>query len=122
MTVRGAVASLAQSVRDKLDPVAAKQRQEAEREREFRAYERRTDLRWLLANPQGRRIAANLLTRCHLMANAPDPKAEGRRELGLALFGELVGASPEEALELFRMDPAFQRAVEAAKPKDAEKT
>jgi hypothetical protein len=49
-------------------------------------------------------------------------QAEGRRQLGLLIFGELVGAQPEEALALFKQDPAWERALEAVKTKDAGKT
>ena len=127
MTISTALSSISQGVRDRLDPEAAKRRQEAARDQEIRAAERRMDLRWLLGDARGRRIAALLLSRCHLIASTFQSdqrltdRAEGRRELGLLLFAEMTGAAPEETLDLFRLDPAWQRARDAAKPKDAKK-
>lgn len=117
-----------QGVRDLIDPQAAKARKEAEADLARRTAERRLDLRWMLGDARGRRIAANLLTRCHLLASTYHAdarlgdQAEGRRILGLQLFSEMVTAAPEEALALFEQSPTWQAAREAAKPKDAGKT
>jgi len=116
-----------QGARDILHPAAAKARKAAEADAKHRALEERLDLRWLLSDARGRRIASRILSRCNLLGGTFHTdqrlcdRAEGRREFALSLFGDLVGAAPEEALDLFRQDPAFQRAIEAAKPKDAGK-
>lgn len=116
-----------QGARDIIDPVGARARKESEEEARRRAAEERLDLRWLLSDARGRRIAAHLLSRCHLLSGtfANDQRLtdrnEGRREFALSLFADFVGAAPEQALDLFRQDPAFLRAVEASRPKDAGK-
>lgn len=114
-----------QGARDIIDPAAAKARKAAEEETKRRAAEERMDLRWLLSDPRGRRIAARILARCHMLSGtfATDQRltdrAEGRREFALSLFADLVTASPDEALALFNLDPTVQRAKDALKVKNA---
>ena len=121
MTIRQAL----QGARDIINPAAAEARKKAEAEAKHRAAEERLDLRWLLSDARGRRIAARILSRCHLLAStyASDQRiterAEGRREFALSLFGDLVSASPDEALDLFQLDPTVRRHKQDLKASNA---
>lgn len=59
------------------------------------------DLRWLLANPQGRRIASRMLAETGVFRSSFNHSgsvmafSEGRRQIGLWLTAELMEASPE---------------------------
>lgn len=114
-----------QGARDIINPAAAKARKEAEEEAKRRAAEERLDLRWLLSDTRGRRIASRILARCHLLAATYSAeqritdRAEGRREFALSWFGDLVSAAPDEALALFNLDPTVQRAKESLKVRNA---
>lgn len=67
----------------------------ARREREL------NDLRWLLAHPQGRRIASRLLDRAGVFRSSFNTSgsvmafSEGKRDAGLFLMAELTDASPD---------------------------
>ncbi len=117
--------SAMQSVRDIIRPAQAKARKEAAAQAALRAAEERMDLRWLLSDPRGKRIVARILSRCHLLAPTSQTdqrkteQAEGRREFAISFWSDMVGAAPDEALSLFHLDPGFQRAREAGKPKDS---
>lgn len=81
-----------------------RQEREAEAD-EAEALERRRkeveDLRWLLANPQGRRIAARMLSETGVFRSSFNHSgslmafSEGKRQIGLWLTAELLEASPD---------------------------
>lgn len=113
--------SALQGARDIIDPDAAKQRKKDEEDRKAYDAQRRMDLRWLMADPRGRRIMSDLLARGFLLAPTFNQdqrltdRAEGKRDLVLGVFFELLGACPAETLALFKEHPAIQRAIETAK-------
>lgn len=81
-----------------------RQEREAEAE-EAEALDRRRkeldDLRWLLANPQGRRIASRMIGETGIFRSSFNHSGsvmaftEGKRQIGLWLTAELTEASPE---------------------------
>ncbi len=66
------------------------------------------DLRWLLGNAQGRRIALRMLDRTGVYRSSFNHSgsvmafSEGRRDIGLWLTAELLEASPDRYLKLLR--------------------
>ncbi len=94
------------------DPTDLK-RQEREAEAdEAGARERRRkeldDLRWLLGHPQGRRIVTRLLDEAGVYRSSFNTSgsvmafAEGRRQIGLFLTGELLEASSDGYLKVLK--------------------
>lgn len=116
-----AIRSVLQGARDIIDPKGAAKRKAEEEERKLADATRRLDLRWLMADARGRRIAADLLARGHLLAptfstdDRLTNRAEGKRDLVLGVFFELLSACPTETLALFKEHPAVQRMIDAAK-------
>lgn len=88
-----------------------RQEREAEAD-EAEALERRRkeveDLRWLLANPQGRRIAARMLSETGVFRSSFNHSgslmafSEGKRQIGLWLTAELLEASPDGYFKILK--------------------
>ena len=116
-----AIRSVLQGARDIIDPKGAAKRKAEEDERKLADATRRMDLRWLMSDARGRRIAADLLARGHLLAptfstdDRLTNRAEGKRELALVIFFELLAACPTETLTLLKEHPAVQRIIDASK-------
>jgi regulator of protease activity HflC (stomatin/prohibitin superfamily) len=66
------------------------------------------DLRWLMAHPQGRRIAARLLEKTHVYRTSFDTSGsvmafrEGERNIGLFIHSEILEASPKGMSQLLK--------------------
>lgn len=110
-----------QGARDIIDPKGAEQRKKDAEERKVRDNTRRMDLRWLMGDTRGRRIVSDLLARGHLLAPTSQDNArlthmaEGKRELVLAIFFDLLASCPTETLALFKEHPTIQRIIDADK-------
>lgn len=110
-----------QGARDIIDPAGAEKRRKEAEEQKARDALRRLDLRWLMADPRGRRIMSDLLARGHLLAPTSTgdrrlhDQADGRREMVLGLFFELMTVSPNETLALFKEHPTVQRLIDASR-------
>ncbi len=109
--------SVLQPIRDIINPAGKIAREEDEKKRKLRQAERRLDLRWLMGDARGRRIVRVLLAQAGLFGEVmrADPRSTEHaailRDHALALFNELLAATPEEALDLFRADPVHQHHV-----------
>lgn len=66
------------------------------------------DLRWLLANPQGRRIAGRVLSETGIYRSSFNTSGsvmafqEGKRQVGLWLTAELLEAAPEGYFKILK--------------------
>ncbi len=66
------------------------------------------DLKWLMAHPQGRRIASRLLEQTGTMRTSFNHSGsvmafnEGRRDIGLWFTAEMLDASPEGYFKLLK--------------------
>ena len=74
----------------------------AKREREV------NDLKWMMAHPQGRRIASRLLEQAGVMRTSFNHSGsvmafnEGRRDIGLWFTSEMLDAAPEGYFKLLK--------------------
>lgn len=70
------------------------------------------DLRWLLAHPQGRRIASRVLSETGVFRSTFNTSgsvmafAEGKRHIGLWLTAELMEAQPEGYFKVLKQGQA----------------
>lgn len=66
------------------------------------------DLKWLMAHPQGRRIAARILDQAGVNRSSFNHSGslmafnEGRRDIGLWFTGEVLEAAPEGYFKLLK--------------------
>ena len=121
MSVKTIGRAALQGARDIIDPAGAEKRRKDAEDQKARDALRRLDLRWLMADVRGRRIISELLARGHLLAPTSSAdrrlsdQADGRREMILGLFFELMTVAPKETLDLFRENPTIQRLIDAAR-------
>lgn len=79
---------------------------EASAERQLAEATEEADLKWLMANPRGRRIARSLLERSGVFRSSFTGDApstffrEGERNVGLSLYAKLARYVPERLAEL----------------------
>ncbi len=97
---------------------AARERREAEEARLRTLRDRRkSDLRWLMSEPQGRRIVAKLMAQARLQDSTHHPdqrmteRLEGARDFALALASELIAT--DHKLWLLMLEEAWVDAVNA---------
>ncbi len=121
MSPRDLGRSVLQGARDIIDPAGAEKRRKEAEEQKARDALRRLDLRWMMGDPRGRRIMSELLARGHLLAPTSSAdrrlsdQADGRREMILGLFFELMTVAPNETLALFKEHPTVQRLIDASR-------
>lgn len=66
------------------------------------------DIRWLLANPQGRRIAGRILSEAGVFRSSFNHSgsvmafSEGKRQIGLWLTAELLESSPDGYFKILK--------------------
>lgn len=110
-----------QGARDIIDPAGAEKRRKEAEDQKARDALRRLDLRWLMGDVRGRRFVSEFLARGHLLAPTSSAdrrlsdQADGRREMVLGLFFELMTVAPNETLALFKEHPTVQRLMDAAR-------
>lgn len=81
---------------------------EAEARRQFDAQTEVDDLKWLLSNKRGRRIAARILERAGVWRLSFSPNAltmafnEGGRNVGLGLLAQITQHCPEKHIEILK--------------------
>jgi hypothetical protein len=94
------------------DPTDLKRQERDAEADEAKARERRRkeldDLRWFLGHPQGRRIVSRLLDQTGVFRSSFNTSgsvmafAEGRRDIGLFLTGELLEASTDGYMKILK--------------------
>jgi len=83
-------------------------RESAEVERKARRTKEVEDVKWLMAHPQGRRLAARILERTGNRRTSFHTNGstmafnEGRRDVGLWLEAELLEVTPDAYLKLLK--------------------
>ena len=121
MSISTTSRAILQGARDIIDPAGAEKRKKEAEEQKARDALRRMDLRWMMADVRGRRIMSELLARGHLLSPTSSSdrrlhdQADGRREMILGLFFDLMQAAPNETLALFKEHPAIQRLIDASR-------